>query len=354
MNTTATLWQRPFAQRWLCALVAGAVLLGWGTSLSAQEIDYRVRNQVRKGEKPALILQAREPLKTLEVKLKRSDGKKYNFKRKNVGQGKTVEFAFPQAPGEHHYVARLIVQTKAGVKNQLELEFDVAVAADVNIKLIKSRSSLQKKVVTLQATGRLERAEMVVYGEGMRKLESKEFDLSSARAGQDIALDWKKDGVVEKINVKIHVPGGFWNNLELIPFSVHIPHEEVVFNSGKATFTPSEAPKLDKTLALIVQEIEKHGDDLEIQLYIAGYTDTVGNKASNLSLSAGRARAIGAYFRKKGLKIPIYYQGFGEEVLAVGTKDEVDESRNRRAVYILSNQSPPKSKQIPRLHWKRL
>ena len=34
--------------------------------------------------------------------------------------------------------------------------------------------------------------------------------------------------------------------------------------------------------------------------------------------------------------IPIYFQGFGEEVLAKPTPDETDEPLNRRALYILS------------------
>jgi outer membrane protein OmpA-like peptidoglycan-associated protein len=80
----------------------------------------------------------------------------------------------------------------------------------------------------------------------------------------------------------------------------------------------------------------------------------VGDKGANRTLSQQRARAIGAYFRKKGLSVPIYFQGFGEDALAVKTEDNVDEARNRRALYILSNFPPPVSYHLPRKAWKRL
>ena len=85
-----------------------------------------------------------------------------------------------------------------------------------------------------------------------------------------------------------------------------------------------------------------------ITLYIAGHTDTVGNPTHNFKLSQDRARSIAAWFRKRGVKIPISYEGFGETSLAVKTADNIDEVKNRRADYILSDGpptlSPPSSR----------
>ena len=64
---------------------------------------------------------------------------------------------------------------------------------------------------------------------------------------------------------------------------------------------------------------------MKMRLYVAGHTDTVGPDAKNRKLSLDRARAIAAYFRKKGLTIPIAFAGFGEDVLKVKTADSVDE-----------------------------
>ena len=141
----------------------------------------------------------------------------------------------------------------------------------------------------------------------------------------------------------------------LEPFWVDIPHREVVFHFGKATWDDTETPKLEETLVAVRAAMKNHErKGLQMQLYIAGYTDTVGSAADNQTLSTARARAIATWFRKAGLDIPILYQGFGESVLAVNTADNTPEARNRRALYILGNAPPPKSAQVPRNAWKRL
>jgi len=90
-----------------------------------------------------------------------------------------------------------------------------------------------------------------------------------------------------------------------------------------------------------------------ITLYIAGHTDTVGSPTHNFKLSQDRARSIAAWFRKRGVKIPISYEGFGETSLAVKTADNIDEVRNRRADYVLSDGAPTLSSSF-HASWKRI
>ena len=45
--------------------------------------------------------------------------------------------------------------------------------------------------------------------------------------------------------------------------------------------------------------------------------------------------------RGHGYDAPIYYYGFGESLLAVKTGDGVDESANRRVLYIVTSDVPP-------------
>ena len=133
----------------------------------------------------------------------------------------------------------------------------------------------------------------------------------------------------------------YWVGWEIIRFYLEIPHEEVVFESGKWEIRPTEAHKLDAALVLLVDAIKKYGKLMQCQLYVAGHTDTVGKIADNRELSRKRARAIAKYFRNKGIRgIPIHVRGFGEESLAVDTGDDVAEERNRRAQYILSTFPP--------------
>jgi len=125
------------------------------------------------------------------------------------------------------------------------------------------------------------------------------------------------------------------SNLELIPWSVEIAHEDVNFATDSAVIEPAEEKKLDASLVKIKEAMQRAEKFMKMRLYVAGHTDTVGNNAKNLKLSNARAASIGAYFRKKGLKIPIAVAGFGEEVLKVKTADNTDERGNRRADYVL-------------------
>ena len=90
-----------------------------------------------------------------------------------------------------------------------------------------------------------------------------------------------------------------------------------------------------KVMDLLFDIARKADPTLPVRLFIAGHTDTVGGNDKNRKLSLARAKAIASYFRKKGIKIPIAFAGFGEEVLKVKTADNTDERANRRADYVL-------------------
>jgi len=153
---------------------------------------------------------------------------------------------------------------------------------------------------------------------------------------------------------------GRFTEYKLVPWAVEIPHTEINFDSGKWDIKNQEAPKLDDAVAVAFHELialEKVNDavnaNLSPQLYIVGYTDTVGNAGSNQKLSNSRAKQIAQYFYEKGFWAEIYYAGMGERGLRVETDDNVDEVRNRRALYLIGVQKPAGGGQIPS-SWKRL
>lgn len=165
---------------------------------------------------------------------------------------------------------------------------------------------------------------------------------------------WSSDAEVVTLVVEARDAVGFRGVLELSPWSYAIPHEDVVFGSGSADIVVAESPKVEATWVDTQGVLAKYGSAVEIQLFVAGYTDTVGPAAANQALSERRARAIAQWFRQRGFSGPIWYQGFGEDALAVPTADEVDEARNRRALYLLAAETPPTSADLPRAAWTRL
>jgi outer membrane protein OmpA-like peptidoglycan-associated protein len=135
---------------------------------------------------------------------------------------------------------------------------------------------------------------------------------------------------------------------------VNIPHEEVNFPSGSAEIPASERKKLDSTVEKLLEAVERYGHLAAIRLYVLGHTDTVGSTDSNRELSLQRARSIAAYFRKHGARLPIFYEGFGEQAPLRVTKDETDEPANRRAEYIIAVDDPALTNAPFAPQWRKL
>lgn len=168
------------------------------------------------------------------------------------------------------------------------------------------------------------------------------------------AFTWTTTDTFVKVEVEGLDQNNFKGLLEIFPYFYNIPHEDPVFASGSHTIDASEVPKLQDTWRKIVEQFELYGSIVQMDLYVAGYTDTQGDAGSNLGLSQRRAQAIGQWFRQQGFKGKIYTQGFGETAPAVATGDGVDEIRNRRVVYFLANQAPPPGPDVPSANWRAL
>jgi outer membrane protein OmpA-like peptidoglycan-associated protein len=163
-------------------------------------------------------------------------------------------------------------------------------------------------------------------------------------AGPERELRWTpipRDDIA-RIEIRVTSDNGAYESVYLVPWSVTIDHEEVVFDTDQATIRESEVQSLKDSL-MRIKEVLAEGEEMglgTISLFIAGHTDTQGSEQHNRTLSRNRARAIAAWFMEAGLCVPIAFQGFGETALKRVTADEVDEEENRRADYILSVEPP--------------
>lgn len=159
---------------------------------------------------------------------------------------------------------------------------------------------------------------------------------------------------IARIELFVYDTKDYYKGIALTPWSVEIPHEDVVFETDSAVIRPSEEAKLKASLERIRRELPRARHLGTITLYVIAHTDTVGGADYNLELSTRRARAISQWFRARGLSIPIAYDGVGEKALKVKTADEVDEPRNRRADYMLGIESPRFKDSGVTPRWKRL
>lgn len=256
------------------------------------------------------------------------------------------------AKGQHACSGTVELQTADGGVGSMPLNLTVAMLPQLMLSAPEEHLDLEGHTLRLRADRPLKDVVVDVYGgdDGSR--------IGGGRQpGQDLSeLDvaWSSEGEILRIDVTATDQSGFQSVLTLLPWSYAIPHEDVVFDSNQAAITAAEEPKLEAAWAHVKETLDKYGDIVDMELFVAGYTDTVGDAASNKALSLRRARAIAQWFRKRGFTRPIHIQGFGESALAVPTGDGVDEARNRRSLYVLAARPPARSADLPTASWQAL
>ena len=183
-------------------------------------------------------------------------------------------------------------------------------------------------------------------------------DFTGKPAGVPLVVRWDqaKDQPTGSISLRMYDRDEHYIDQEYSAWYVPIPHEEVNFRMDASEIDPPEVPKLDAAFGKIEEVLakDKAREHKNLTLYIAGHTDTVGNNAYNLQLSQRRAQSLARWFRGRGVRIPIAYEGFGETVLRVQTPDNTDEVRNRRADYIIADEAPPMTGTTVKPAWRRV
>jgi len=237
---------------------------------------------------------------------------------------------------------------------------DVALEGDtfgakLTMQVDRNKIDLKAHRLEVQLNRSASRIELKVFGEDKQILGEETVRPNEGKVGEPIAIHWTQRADTQAARIELY---GYdtednWVGVAIVPWNLKIPHEEVHFDSDKATLEKSEVPKLQDSLQRINEAIERYRELGKIQLFIAGHTDTVGSPTYNLDLSRRRAQAIAAWFVKNQVAIPVAFEGFGESVPLVETKDDVDEPKNRRVDYILSVESPAgKTGRLPA--WKYL
>src|SRR5438552_6274395 len=224
------------------------------------------------------------------------------------------------------------------------------------LQVDKSKVDLANHRLELRMSLPPAEVEIKVLSDSGEELADERHDFTGQPAGSPLIVTWtpSSDATAARIELKAHDVAGGFAGVAIVSWSLSIPHEEVVFKTDSAEIAETERPKLEASLQQISAALAKHRDEFgRPTLFIAGHTDTVGGTAYNFKLSQARAQSIARWFKSRGLRIPVAYEGFGEAALAVKTADNVDEPRNRRADYILSIEEPVLRATGFRPSWKR-
>ncbi len=332
---------------WLPATATAGVFIG----LRQDRVD------LTRGEQPTLVVSFDEKLYRAEVKVTADDGgfeKSWPFKPVVVGKEHLLQWT--QAAGFMGYTVAVEMVRHNGEHTSEETWVEVAATRPLTASIPGESVDLAERSFDLVTNHPPTHVDIEVLADDQKVMGSSRFKVSGAVVGKPVRVTWTEDraGNVFRVSARAHDEFGFWAEVEIIPWSLTIDHEDVNFDTGSDVIAADELPKLDDPWEQIRKAVDTYGQWVRCSLYVGGYTDTVGNGASNQALSERRALALARHFKSRGASFPIYYRGYGESVLAVTTADSTDEARNRRALYVVTAGSPPRGGDTPPGHWKQL
>jgi len=309
------------------------------------------------GQSVTLFVVPDDDLWRAEIHVTRDDGRKQSFAAGKTTAGTKLSYQWKQSLGAHDYDVHVLLVYPDGSRDTVDDSYHIVVAGPLEASIPADQVNIEERSFVLRSNRAIAAVQIEILDEDLDTVVQETVNVDPADHGTSTHIQWSEfesEAPIFRIWVRAYCQYNYWVDNEIIPWSLSIPHEEVNFATNEYVITDEEAPKLDRAYTEIRKAIEKYGEFVQCRLYIAGYTDTVGDHGSNQTLSNNRARSIAKYFQAKGFEFPIHYQGFGETVLAVPTGDSVDELANRRALYIVAADNPPRSKDVPRANWSRL
>lgn len=313
----------------------------------ANDLDIGYDAVITSGVSPTIYITPSADLKELRVSID-ANGKTYQFSGSGAA-GEELQFSWKADPNATLVNADIYAVFTDGYVAEAVMPMEFSYGGGLAVDYDSVKADRNKAEISVRVTQAVDTAEIVAYG-----AEKKVLDRQTISIGQGpgvITLPWLggvKDTVL--IDVTVRNDSSF-AGFTYSPWYLDIPHQDVLFDSNSSVIAESESWKLESTLKELNEVLRLYGSVVPVKLYIAGCTDRQGDAASNRTLSNQRAKAISTWLRTHGYEAPIYYHGFGESLLAVQTADGVEESANRRVLYIVTSDTPP---DLPNVSWKAL
>ncbi len=344
-----------------------ALVMEHSSSAQNTPIAVTLRNQLKPGERPSITYKSRVAIASADLELTREeDNKTFTERGGKSPAGKLVTLAFGDQDGGHfHWHGVLVLSAADGSEFRNELKFETGTVGDLHVTYRREKIDLDRHSLQFQLSRPAGKAELRVMGDDGELIAESTAEYAREAPGNWLTISWtptagREHATVFRLELRAISAEGLSTRVELTPWSVQVPHEEIVFASGKSDIESSEIKKLETSYAQISKvsdKIKRVDPKLALRLFVAGHTDTVGKPDDNRKLSLARAKSISAYFVGQGLKIGISYAGLGEEALKVPTPDNTDEPQNRRADYILAADKPGEEPAIAggsRANWVKL
>ena len=315
----------------------------------ADDIDVRVDSRAELGRKPALTVVVNKDVERVAVSLD-GDGQRYRRSQGPQAAPGELRFELPHASaGIAQWKGTLEVRFTDGSSGTMPLAFSTEVlSARFSFGFNRDDLDLENDTLSLRSERATTKVEVEVYGDEDELLASSAQDYEPAiPAGQPVPVSWikNKKADVLRLRLTVHDDRGSFRSSDSFPYSITIPPEDVVFDTGKSVVRADQEPKLTATLPEIARAVKRFGPAMKaagatVRLFVSGHTDTVGSAGANQALSHARAEAIASWFVRHGVPVAVYARGFGESALKVSTPDETEHEENRRVDYDIGVNGP--------------
>jgi outer membrane protein OmpA-like peptidoglycan-associated protein len=339
-----------FSSSWVtCCVLMGSAAAGWAQEGLPLGFEFQATP-----EEMTLTVSADDFVEDIRVEITSDRGTTETQTRESLAQGDVWTLDFP-APTVTTTYTVVTTGLFAGMEGSMEFSFPVEVAAPLEFEVDTSTYDRDAHSFVMRMNQPAGHVDILVRGDQGEVLAQRTVQFDGQPANAPLNVQWSQGpGNVMTIEVTAHSTNGVWASRRYIPWYAEFEPIYINFATGSAEVPESDFAMLRERLAQLVDTATRVSEHINVQLYVAGYTDTVGSPADNQRLSEERARSIGRWVQSQGWSLPVSYQGFGEDVLAVDTSDNVDESRNRRALFILGTADSPTSSDVPRTNWRRL
>src|SRR4029079_6435171 len=124
-------------------------------------------------------------------------------------------------------------------------------ASALKIQVEKSKVDLKNHRLEVKLSRPAGKVKIVVTSDSDAVLADEEQDFTGRPAGMPLIVTWNpsSDAPVGKIDIRAFDSAGSWVGVELSPWFVAIPHEDVNFKTGSAEIDAPEVPKLEAAYA---------------------------------------------------------------------------------------------------------
>lgn len=252
------------------------VLLCAAGTASAQPVSYQLKGDVPRGEKPQIRVTAATPVSNLEIALDRDDGKHFVVKHAALAKGAAVTLSIGDgAPGKSRWKGSISAQVAGDTGRWSdELTFDTLVRAPVKIGYDADHLDLDKRVLQFTMSRPAGSADLVVIGDDGKEIGKGTATYAKEAAGTWLSITWTQPAHTRVMMLKLRATtaDALVTNVELIPWSVSVDHEDVTFATDSAKIEKSEEPKLDASIVKIAEIVKRSEKFIKMRLYVAGHT----------------------------------------------------------------------------------